>query len=695
MRTETVSVSRLEIVRRFFLAGTALGLLLGLIEAPIRYFTPCVPTAKSHGPSLLIFFVAPLVNLTFMGMVGLVLGAVAVVGKRSSELRITALASLMMGVAITHLGWMHDLLQVWVADLDVIENLRAPLLWLTLSTLLAWILFRIVGVRAFTAEGITTRWSTGTWLKAMGGITALLAAGLLVLKVHAPGARAAASSPMPANPRPPNIALIMLDTVRADHLSTYGYSRPTTPFLDHLAKQGVVFENVVAPCSWTLPSQGSIFTGLLPHQHGADIFSGLDARRRTLAEILASLGYETVGVNANGFGFPDRGLEQGFSHYDAGYDSLRYNLVSTLVGKAILQPIYMRAVRPDFYFRRDAREVNAAILRWSRQRSNQPYFLFVNYFDAHDPYFQPWPHSTQFGHVSNDVMRRVSFPSAALDIRLSPEERIALTAAYDNGLAYLDDEIRRLFDGLSRSADFHNTIFIITSDHGESFGEHATYAHGRNLYYREGLHVPLIIIGPGIPQGVRFSQVVGLRELFATILDLGSHGKFPLRWKGLRRYWIPGYQAGATDEIVVSELVPFLPDFRPVMMSLMTKDWHYIRNSQGKVELYHWPTDPFETQNLAHSPDSQELLQDLHRRLAARVGYSVRPWNDVEYLQALDEPGYAFVLDPSFRASDAAVPFGKRMGSVQAIFPPDAGSAPGPLVAPDADMLRSLPYANK
>ncbi|MBZ5545544.1 MAG: sulfatase-like hydrolase/transferase [Acidobacteriia bacterium] len=206
----------------------------------------------------------------------------------------------------------------------------------------------------------------------------------------------------------PNIVLITLDTVRADHLSTYGYHRRTSPNLDRLARQGVVFENAIAPTSWTLASHATIFTGLLPHQHGANESAPLAPGLKTLAAILGSRGYQTAGFSANiSYGYAGWGMSDGFGLYDDDGSSLRHNLAKTTAGRHLIAPAYQRLIHYDDFDRRNAAELNRDVARWFNHRSGSPYFLFVNYYDAHMSYLPPPPFAHRFGKPLKDVVREM------------------------------------------------------------------------------------------------------------------------------------------------------------------------------------------------------------------------------------------------------------------------------------------------
>lgn len=264
-----------------------------------------------------------------------------------------------------------------------------------------------------------------------------------------------------------------------------------------------------------------------------------------------------------------------------------------------------------------------------------------------------------------------------------------LVDGYDNGIAFLDEHVGRLVQFLDRTPRGSNTVIIITADHGEAFGEHGTYSHPWNLYW-EAIHVPLILRGPGIPAGQRSAQIVSTLDLFSTVLDLTGFGDKRFGRTSLRRFWDEGDQAGRTDESAVSELVPPPPEYRPVMASLVTSQWHYIQDSAGRSSLFHWPTDPVEALDLSSSPQCAEILRSLHERLFDRLAASVRPWRDTEYLLALDRPGYSALPDLALGAS--LTPTTSRLGEPQSYFGQTRATVPPRIAPEDRDLIQSLPY---
>jgi arylsulfatase A-like enzyme len=438
----------------------------------------------------------------------------------------------------------------------------------------------------------------------------------------------------------PNIILITLDAATADHFSCYGYSRGTTPNLDRLAKRGVQFDNAIAPSSWTIPSFATMFTGLLPHQHGANALSPLPERFPTLAMALKSAGYQTAGFNANrAYGQASQGIARGFDRYEAGGENLRQNLVQTLIGRAFVKFVYIRFYRPDRAERENAEEINRQVFRWFSQQTRRPYFLFINYYDVHDPYLAPRPFAKRFGELPAWVEQQIfSKIQERGGDTLTSAERASIVAGYDNGLAYTDSQIEALMEFLAKSPDWSNTVVIVTADHGETFGEHGLYSHGRKLW-RELVHVPLIIFGPGVPAGKHVQSVVGTQRLYATILGLAEGSKdkegAPAR-SSLQNYWSGQQDSLPTPTAVVSELDASMnPRLLNSYISVTTPQWHWILDGHGHTQLFDWLRDPQEQTDLAGSPQASAVVETLERSLRERVMTSARPWAGLSYLQPL------------------------------------------------------------
>jgi arylsulfatase A-like enzyme len=308
-----------------------------------------------------------------------------------------------------------------------------------------------------------------------------------------------------------NLLLVVLDTVRADRLAPYGYVRTTTPHLDAVVRERALrHTNARSTSSWTLPSHASLFTGLLPSEHGATHprslsedgtvrDSALPAQRLradvpTLAEILRERGFRTGAVIANtAYLTPRYGLDRGFEHYD----SRPGGLVGDYFPLAQMAWLGVRAGRQIY---RNARSVTDRALGWlARDPGQRPFFLTVNYMDAHAPYIPAAPFAAAFG---GEVVAEPWI--------LKRRHRSIL---YDRSLLSLDAELARLLEAV----DYERTVVIVTSDHGEALGDHGFWMHDWTLY-EDVVHVPLYVMRPGAQAGTDAEPISGA-DVFRLALD--------------------------------------------------------------------------------------------------------------------------------------------------------------------------------
>jgi arylsulfatase A-like enzyme len=435
------------------------------------------------------------------------------------------------------------------------------------------------------------------------------------------GERRAVAMLPAAEPGAPNVLFIVLDTVRAHNLSLYGYPRSTTPRLEQLGRSGVVFNRAISTAPWTLPSHASMFTGRYPHELSTGYASALDTAHPTLAEVLRSAGYLTAGFVANTW-YCGRmsGLNRGFDHYeDLAISPGQIMISSSLVRTANSNEWLRRKVYVEMPGRKSAPEVNGRFLRWLSERdSGRPFFAFLNFFDAHEPYLPPPPFDTKFGHAQPRVN-----PRHDLDWRWAPSDIQTEMNAYDGSIAYLDYNIGLLLDQLDERGLLDNTLIIITSDHGEEFGEHSVMDHGYSVYMPV-LHVPLVISFPKrVPAGISIREPVSLRDLPATVVDLINVAKgagFP--GASLKRYWNGGTAANTysiSPSLSEVDATDGLPEWYPLsageMKSLITERYHYIRNGNGLEELYDYTSDPLEQNNLASIEGGRKMLDQLRTYL--------------------------------------------------------------------------------
>lgn len=435
--------------------------------------------------------------------------------------------------------------------------------------------------------------------------------------------------PSPANS--PNVLLIVMDTVRAQSMSLYGYERETTPQLDRFARRGVRFDRAISTAPWTTPSHAGMFTGHYPSDCSTDWDKPLDGRYPTLAEMLALEGYVTAGFVANTFGCGyETGLDRGFAHYE----DYSITVSELLIGSSLLRSLtHSDSLRRlvgnhQVVTRKSAATINHDFLTWQQRQTTRPFFAFLNYLDAHEPYLPPAPFDRKFGastHKDKYQARhdlRISFRYGR--DHLSPEETQAEIDDYDGAIAYLDQQIGLLLEELERRGVLNNTVVVITSDHGESFGEHQDHGHGNSLYMPL-LHVPLVVFfPPQVPAGRQIADPISLRDLPATILEIaGIGGKGKMPGYSLACHWISELPPGTVKtSTVLSEVnvAPIRPGRYPTgqpaeMHSILQEPLHYIRNANGREELYDIVRDPGEANNLLSEEELQSILKQIRSEL--------------------------------------------------------------------------------
>jgi arylsulfatase A-like enzyme len=435
----------------------------------------------------------------------------------------------------------------------------------------------------------------------------------------------------PASPGKPNIVLITMDTVRADHVSVYGYERETTPFLREFSHEATLYERAIACDGFTLPTHASLFTGLYPGWHGAvrrnyrSSGAPLAPNSRTLAGMLRDHGYWTGEAAAN-YGYLGEwsGLSQGFTSAD-------------VIGAAHLadpdRPFYLResarkalnlvtsTAEFDQYCRR-ASDINSLAFAMldNAGSGKRPFFLFLNYMDAHAPYLPPQPFATRFADRNLVPVSAKEF----LDIRaavnggkrpLREGERRYLVSQYDGGIAYVDSRIGELLARLRALGLYESTMIVITSDHGEAFGEHNLTEHAFGSLYQDQLHVPLLIKYPGQHEARRSSALVSQVDFMPTILDVAGVAVPPeLPGRNLRSL------SGRDSGVVFAESEPRVDLRKDVRLrgarrAVLNGDWKLIDWTAGPPELYNLADDPGELHNLYRPEDAVGAM--LQARVSA------------------------------------------------------------------------------
>ena len=412
-----------------------------------------------------------------------------------------------------------------------------------------------------------------------------------------------------------NVLLLIWDTVRADDLDLYGFALPTSPELDSLARSGVTFDHAIATAPWTLPSHASMFTGRYRRELNAGWLTPLGSRSPTLAQVLARRGYQTAGFVANLiYTSYEFGLDRGFVHYeDYEVTPAQFALAASLV-RLVSNNRIVRHLAGNWQIigRKRADDINDELFAWldGGRRTDRPFFVFLNEFDAHEPYYPPPPFDTRFGNGPRYHGWQYDNTTNAAAIpqrwRLTAREVAAEHARYDGGIAYMDSRLGRLLAGLRRRGLLDNTIVIVAADHGEEFGHHGVYAHAHSLYL-PAVHVPFVIAWPhGVPAGRRVAEPVSPADLPATVTDLLDMPQAPFPGRSLARFWDPATPGHPGEQhLAISELQGSAggdPVWYPVhagdLTAVVDRSFELIRSRRGEI-LFDISRDPREDHDLA------------------------------------------------------------------------------------------------
>jgi arylsulfatase A-like enzyme len=425
---------------------------------------------------------------------------------------------------------------------------------------------------------------------------------------------------------PPSVLLVSIDTLRRDHCSVYGYERDTTPRLRAFAEQGVRFESAYAPMGLTGPSHATLFTSLYPLRHGV-VNNGLVLREEltTLAEYLAAHGYQTAGVASSFVLARKFGFDQGFAFYDDAFDSAE--------ATTELDEWEGHAVDEAFDRRGDHTTRRAKDWLVNQRDPEQPFFLFVHYFDPHSPYEAPEPAGARF--------------AAALE---NPHELESLVAAYDGEILFVDSAIGGLLDALDELDLTANTLVIISADHGEGLMQRGYVLHGIGVHEEE-VRVPLLMRWPASLRGGRvIEEPVELRDVLPTLAELlgfesaedafgGQSLAGALRGSGSlpeqrpiylqRRHFRPGkLRPDLLEKLPGGRAVPFV-SVKGEQFALRQGRWKLIlAPDEAAPKLYDLRDDPEERTNLAvaelqHSVPLRKQLEawiEAQRSVAPEAG---------------------------------------------------------------------------
>jgi len=439
-------------------------------------------------------------------------------------------------------------------------------------------------------------------------------------------ASTAHASPLPTGA--PNIILIVLDTVRQDRLSPYGSSRDTSPNILRFAEESCVFDGY-SSASWTWPSHATLMTGLYSHENGTTSSFFLDSRNKTLAELLGESGYSTAAFVAN-FGWlsPESGFSQGFDHYFA--ECAESPLPFPYLASLFLLKLYpdASALNIDPCFR--APLINRRAVEWLKKNGGRPFFMFLNYMDAHVPYHPPHPFDTMWNaeidrpqpdFIRPDVVAYYRYEDEVNSGKrhMADDERTFLLDRYDGEIGYLDKHIGGLLSNLKELGLYENSLIVITSDHGEGFGEHGLVQHTGSLY-QEIIRVPLIIKPPANGREIRSGGSASLVHPFHSIL---SYVQIP-------------HTTGRQDvDLFSGKTAPILAEFhldekaRRILSDrfgdstycLIADGLKLIWSSNGNEELFDIERDPTESTNVLAlpSPQAAEPFEEIRSALNKKI----------------------------------------------------------------------------
>jgi arylsulfatase len=439
---------------------------------------------------------------------------------------------------------------------------------------------------------------------------------------------------------PQHVVLVTIDTLRADRLGSYGSGAPTSPFLDSLARRALVFENAVSTAPSTAPSIASLLTGLHRASHGVRGNGGaLPEGIATLAEALRTQGFHTVARIANPLLEAPLGFAQGFDDFAMPAD-LRQAPPVVLDGAPLVA---------------EARRVIG------RVRDGERLFLWLHFYDPHGPYFPPdryralfdpaayrWPGDSLLPPSEGHVGLRLIPLYQAVSGETDPA---SYRARYDAEVRYVDDHVRAVVEALRERGLFDETLFVLTSDHGESLGEHNLFFQHGWFTYADAVHVPLLLLVPGL-EGRRVSQSVSLIDVAPTILDLvelplgpdveGTSLRSLFAGEGPDRLAFAQSYHGTGSVLVRAGRLDYV--FRPARgpgAPLDRAGDAVILPEQPQHELYDWSADPAEAHDLAAAkPEQRAVLErELRRWLAEQHARDER----LRAARAADGPA---TLDP-------------------------------------------------
>jgi len=435
----------------------------------------------------------------------------------------------------------------------------------------------------------------------------------------------------------PNIILIVMDTVRQDHLACYEYTRNTTPNLNRLVETSRIYSNAYSTSCWTIPAHASLFTGLYPiaHQTTQEHWK-MSGETTTLAEILRKNGYETYGIIGNSVIGKHTNLDQGFSQYyeawrDVEKDGEEHNNL--------------------FYFKQCMQQRN----------KKKPFFIFINFIEPHSPYDAPLRFQEQFvSDFSLDLKENFWGMHYLGMVRFSQDQLQHLIELFDAEILYVDYLIGKIIEELKEKELWNDTVFIVTGDHGENFGEHNHMGHAFSLY-ESTIKIPLIIHYPKsfLPKS-EDHDMTQITDIFTTILGIaviGGEGYFSQgvdllkpdarkRRAAFAEYYYPIHDLDRFTEGEKNH--PRLEPFKRRLRAIIVDNKKFIWGSDGNHELYDFAKDPEEKENLVDrdtgiEKEMKEKMQNMIARYELKENTYLDETEiviDEETKKSLKELGY-------------------------------------------------------
>lgn len=400
------------------------------------------------------------------------------------------------------------------------------------------------------------------------------------------------------NKNSPNVILITINSLRADHVSSLGYDRQTTPNFDKFAADNLLFTNAFATSSWQMPAVGSIFTSLYPSDHGAThINKKLSSKVQTLAGILKENGYYTAGFGCNPRLSADYGFDKGFDFYDDYSAAMMLSSMSFGQEDAI-----------DINKRRTNDLINDAVVRWLQNNTHRPFFLSVHYYDNHWDYLPPPPYDTLFdpdytGDIDGTEIAREPLYSN----KPSDEDVAHIIALYNGEVKQTDHDLGELIEFLKEQGRFADSVIIITGDHGEQFYEHGHTSH--HGLFDELIRVPLAISAADINEPNIIDSFVSGVDIMPTILDY-TQIAVPAQCKGQSlRAAIENKPEAKRDFVFVEYTGGAVPD----SFAVRFERYKFIQE-EGVLFAYDLKTDPGEQKKIPQT-DFTDQMNELFQRI--------------------------------------------------------------------------------